>query len=113
MFTYLNDTCESDIEILTRDPANHIRYTNQPPLGSDGDTVVAAGTTDATLPAGVAWTDWNTHRIDWTPRVSAWYVNDIFVANETYGIPQFPSYLNINMVSYNTPITTSFYLTVW
>ncbi|XPS71823.1 hypothetical protein M3J09_004000 [Ascochyta lentis] len=29
-FTYRNDTVESDIEILTRDPASQVRYSNQP-----------------------------------------------------------------------------------
>jgi hypothetical protein len=97
MFTYLNDSCESDIEILTRDPLNHIRYTNQPDTGPDGWDVPAAGT-DATLPDSIVWTDWTTHRIDWTPRISVWYANNIFVSNKTYGIPQFPSYLTINLV---------------
>lgn len=100
MFTYLDDSCESDIEILTRDPADRIWYTNQPNVGPDGYTIKEAGT-EATLPDGVAWTDWNTHRLDWTPHISAWYVNDIFVANKTYGVPQFPSHLALNMVSNN------------
>jgi hypothetical protein len=98
MFTVLNDSTESDIEILTRDPPNYIRYTNQPSVDAEGE-VIPGAETDATLPDSAVWTDWNTHRIDWTPRISAWYVNDIFLANKTYGIPKSPSYLTLNMVS--------------
>lgn len=97
MFTYLNDSQESDIEILTRDPTNLIRYTNQPDE-KDGLTVKQSEV-DPTLPDGTDWTDWNTHRLDWTPDVSAWYVNDVFVASNTYGIPSLPSYLTLNMWS--------------
>ena len=97
MFTYLNDSTESDIEILTRDPTNEIRYTNQP-SEKDGLTVKQAEV-DATLPDGGVWTDWNTHRLDWTKELSAWYVNDQLAAKNTYGIPSLPSYLTLNLWS--------------
>ena len=98
MFTYLNDSTESDIEILTRDATNLIRYTNQP-SAVDGRDVPEAET-DPTLPDGAVWTNWNTHRLDWTPDISAWYVNDVFLANKSYGVPQLPSTLVLNMVSF-------------
>ena len=50
LFTYVNDANESDIEILTRDPLNRIRYMNQP---SDNDI----DSTDAYLAPGEAWTE--------------------------------------------------------
>jgi beta-glucanase (GH16 family) len=105
LFTYLNDSTESDIEILTRDPADKIRYTNQPSTNAQGHTIAAAGI-DATLPDAVQWTDWTTQRLDWTPSMSAWYANDILVANNTYGIPNLPSYLVLNMVS--SPLSSHF-----
>jgi hypothetical protein len=57
LFTYGNDANESDIEILTRDHLNRIRYMNQP---SDNDI----DSTDAYLAPGEAWTEWLNHRID-------------------------------------------------
>lgn len=97
MFTYLNDSTESDIEILTRDPINHIRCTNQPSTGPDGYTIKRAST-DVTLPRHAVWTDWNTYRIDWLPDLSWWYVNKDPVLNKAYGVPKLPSYLDINVV---------------
>jgi beta-glucanase (GH16 family) len=97
MFTYMNDSTESDIEILTRDRTNLVHYTNQPTADPDGVTIPAA-TSALTLPEGLLWTDWNVHRLDWTPWVSAWYINGVHLVNKTYGIPQFPSYLTLNMV---------------
>jgi hypothetical protein len=98
MFTYFNDSTESDIEILTRDSIDQIWYTNQPNTDSKGHTIAAAGT-QAVLPSDVVWTDWIVHRLDWLPEISQWYVNGIFVANKTYGVPTSPSYLMLNMVS--------------
>jgi hypothetical protein len=117
MFTYLNDSQESDIEILTRDPANRIRYTNQPNVGPNGYDIAAAGT-DATLPDNILWTDWTTHRLDWTPTISVWYANDVFVCSKTYGVPKNPSYLTINMWSnggnwsYNMTVGHAAYLEI-
>jgi hypothetical protein len=99
MFTYFNDSTESDIEILTRNTTNLVQYTNQPDIDSEGHTIVAAGTT-STLPNNRIWTGWNVYRLDWLPDSSNWYINNIFVTNKTYGVPKYPSYLVMNMVSF-------------
>jgi beta-glucanase (GH16 family) len=97
LFTYFNDSTESDIEILTRDPATQIHYTNQPSTDAFGHAIVAAESTQL-LPHHGVWTDWTRHRLDWLPNLSAWYANDLLLAKTTYGVPQSPSYLTINMV---------------
>ena len=86
MFTYLNDDQESDIEILTSGPDTVIQYTNQP-----GSTPGA--TTNATMPSGLTWEDWVTHRVDWTPGNTIWSVNGIEVVNQALQTPTEPSYL--------------------
>ncbi|KAK4937715.1 hypothetical protein LTR10_021725 [Elasticomyces elasticus] len=98
MFTYLNDSQESDIEILTRDPPNCIRYTNQPSVGSDGYDVPGAST-EIELPAPIVWSDWVTHRLDWTSQVSSWYADSQWLLDKEYGIPYLPSYLVLNLWS--------------
>ena len=54
LFIYATDANESDIEILTRDPLNRIRYVNQ-----------LSDSTDAYLAPGEAWTEWakSSHRL--------------------------------------------------
>jgi len=98
MFTYLNDSQESDIEILTRDPPNRIRYTNQPSVGSDGWDVPGASS-EVELPAPIVWTDWVTHRLDWTPNMSSWYADGQWLLDKEYGVPRLPSYLVLNLWS--------------
>jgi beta-glucanase (GH16 family) len=100
MFTYFNDSTESDTEILTGNATTLVQYTNQPDVDSNGHTIAAAGTT-STLPNDGAWTAWNVYRLDWLPASSNWYINDMFVANKTYGVPKYPSYLVMNMVSFH------------
>lgn len=100
MFTYLNDSTESDIEIMTRGPPNRISCTNQPSLTPDGETIPEAST-NATLPDPVVWTDWNTYRLDWLPDRSTWYVNDVEMVTKTYGVPKRPSSFLMNVVSFN------------
>ncbi|KAL4959670.1 glycoside hydrolase family 16 protein [Aspergillus stella-maris] len=96
IFTYYDDNNESDIEILTRDPTNHIRYTNQPGLDDEGNEIPGAST-DAVMGGGAVWTDWNDHRLDWTAELSSWYLNGELVHTKTYGIPSVPSTFILNM----------------
>jgi hypothetical protein len=95
-FTYVNDDNESDIEILTNDPVDTIRYTNQPAVGKDGNSVAEASVQGSDLPS---WEDWQTHRIDWLPKNSYWYLNNKQVAANTYSVPRKPSYMVLNMWS--------------
>ncbi|KAL4863178.1 hypothetical protein BDV12DRAFT_189852 [Aspergillus spectabilis] len=96
IFTYYDDDNESDIEILTRDPTNHIRYTNQPGLDEDGNEIPGAST-DAVMAGGAVWTDWNEHRLDWTDERSSWYLNGELAHTKTHGIPSEPSTFILNM----------------
>lgn len=94
MFTYVGppnaDTVqESDIEILTKDPEDHIHYTNQP--GSN-----PGGTNEITMPDGKKWSQWLTHRLDWTPGKTAWFVDGKRLAGQTFQAPVAPSTLIFN-----------------
>lgn len=95
-FTFYDDDNESDIEILTEDPTDVIRYTNQPSVDKSGDQVAAASLTKTKLPA---WNEWQKHRIDWLDKNSYWYLNDKQVAASTYSVPRKSSYLVMNMWS--------------
>jgi hypothetical protein len=95
-FTFIDDNNESDIEILTRDPIDTIRYTNQPSVGKDGNEVAQASIMSTDLPS---WEDWQTHRIDWLPKNSFWYLNGKQVAANTYSVPRKQSYMVLNMWS--------------
>jgi hypothetical protein len=95
-FTYFDDTNESDIEILTDDAPDVIRYTNQPAVDKEGNEVSTASVERTKLPS---WEDWQTHRIDWLDKNSYWYLNDQQVAANTYSVPREPSGLVINMWS--------------
>ncbi|KAF2833104.1 concanavalin A-like lectin/glucanase [Ophiobolus disseminans] len=93
-FTFYDDNNESDIEILTRDPKDQTRYTNQPSVDKQGNEITAASTGPTNLPA---WDEWQTHRIDWLPKHSYWYLNNKQVAANTYSVPRKPSFLVLNM----------------
>jgi hypothetical protein len=95
-FTFYDDDNESDIEILTDDPKDQIRYTNQPSVGKDGNEVAAASVGPTDLPR---WDDWQTHRIDWLPKNSYWYLNQKQVAANTYSVPREQSFMVLNMWS--------------
>ncbi|KAK2763302.1 hypothetical protein FQN54_009938 [Arachnomyces sp. PD_36] len=98
VFTYHSFTSESDIEILTSDPPHQVRYVNQPSYDPvAGIAFPEAGTTVPNVP--VPWTEWSTHRLDWFPKISRWYVNGIETATKTYGVPFDPSMLVINLWS--------------
>ena len=95
-FTFFDDTNESDIEILTNDATDVIRYTNQPAVDKQGNEVSTASVERSKLPS---WDEWQNHRIDWLDKNSYWYLNDQQVAANTYSVPREPSGLIINMWS--------------
>jgi beta-glucanase (GH16 family) len=95
LFTYFDDTNESDIEILTSDPPTKYRFTNQPATRK-GDDVPGASVAPSNLPT---WNEWRTHRIDWLPSMSRWYVDGKFIAQNNYSVPRKPSGLVLNMWS--------------
>ncbi|KAF2637019.1 concanavalin A-like lectin/glucanase [Massarina eburnea CBS 473.64] len=95
-FTFFDDDNETDVEILTDDPTDTIRYTNQPSVDKDGNEVTTASVTAKQL---APWDEWQTHRIDWLDRNSYWYLNNKQVAANTYSVPRKPSGMTINMWS--------------
>lgn len=100
IFTYYNDTSESDIEILTRDPTTSVEYSNQPTVNADGD--VFPGSNFNTSMAGGGsrqWTDWNVYRLDWLPGRSAWYSNGEMAASTRVNVPGDESSLIVNIWS--------------
>lgn len=97
IFTYRSSTCESDIEILTSDPTNIVRYANQP----DYDPI-----TDAMIPGAASigklsqpWTNPTTHRVDWLHNITNWYADGEIKASNTYHVPDQPSMMAINLWS--------------
>lgn len=93
MFTYregetANTVQEADLEVRTSDPKNSIQYTNQP--SSHNSTL------NITLPGHLAWSDWQYHRIDWTPGSSTWFVNGQLVSRITTQAPRDPSRILFN-----------------
>ncbi|KAI1380189.1 glycoside hydrolase family 16 protein [Hypoxylon crocopeplum] len=97
MFTYRGgatdaDVQEADLEILTRDPTNQIHYTNQPST-ANGESRPNA-TNQVTISG--AWTSWRTHRYDWTPSSSDWYVDGTRVNSNSYQVPRDPATLLFN-----------------
>ncbi|KAK4232026.1 xyloglucan endo-transglycosylase [Podospora fimiseda] len=100
LFTYRHSSDpsqvqESDLEIRTSDPESLIHYTNQPSLTKDGE-VESRATRNSTLPNGLKWSDWLIHRLDWTPEYTAWYVNDILVAQISFQVPRDESNIILN-----------------
>jgi hypothetical protein len=59
--------------------------------GSNGD-----GTRNTTA---VTRSEWNEYRVDWSPGLTEWLVNNVSVAKKTYGVPTQPCHFNINMWS--------------
>ncbi|GAB1320638.1 Glycoside hydrolase family 16 protein [Madurella fahalii] len=100
MFTYrrgdtLADVQEADLEIRTADPRNLIHYTNQPAYTDAGDVVVHA-TRNVSIPGGRDWTEWATHRMDWTPGKTTWYIDDVLVAQIDFQAPRDESNIILN-----------------
>ncbi|EYE92933.1 glycoside hydrolase family 16 protein [Aspergillus ruber CBS 135680] len=88
---------ESDIEILTKDPSNIIHYANQPDYDWETDETIPGASTIAAVQT--PWTEWATHRLDWFPNLSVWYVDDHIHSSKTYKVPDMPSTLVINLWS--------------
>ncbi|OAA63870.1 Concanavalin A-like lectin/glucanase, subgroup [Cordyceps fumosorosea ARSEF 2679] len=101
VFTYrgaplLQDVQEADIEMLTREPdATQVHYTNQPSYRTDGTTVWGASHA-AALPGGRRWSDWLTHRLDWTPGRTTFSVDGVEAHTQTFQAPRDPSFVLLN-----------------
>ncbi|KAK3179811.1 hypothetical protein K4F52_008807 [Lecanicillium sp. MT-2017a] len=100
VFTYLGaeqlkDVQEADIEMLTRETDRVIHYTNQPSYLEDGSTVDGASYA-VTLPNGKRWSDWTTHRLDWTPGRTTYGIDGIETHTQTFQAPRDPSKILLN-----------------
>jgi len=85
---------EADLEILTRDPASCVQYTNQPAWNETSD--IPGATRNTTLPDGRRWTDWAEYRMDWTPGSSTWFVNGQLASRITFQAPRDPARVMFN-----------------
>lgn len=99
MFTYYNDTVESDIEILTQDSATRVEYSNQPTVDGKGDVIPGSNFNTSIAGGSTQWTDWNVYRLDWLPGRSAWYVNGQMAASTKVNVPEDESMVIVNMWS--------------
>ncbi|CAI7674768.1 unnamed protein product [Penicillium discolor] len=97
IFTYHDQTCESDIEILTRDPAYRVHYANQPDYNFTADHEIPGASTIADIP--IPWTMWSTHRLDWLSDMSRWYVNNEMQDAKSYRVPDLESMIILNLWS--------------
>ncbi|RMZ76024.1 hypothetical protein DV738_g5149, partial [Chaetothyriales sp. CBS 135597] len=98
-FTFESNTEESDIEILTSDPIDRLRYSNQPDYDPKKGNSIAGASTDYLMQDGKVWTDWLVHRLDWFPGVSQWWIDDDMVLNKTIHVPKKPSGMILNLWS--------------
>lgn len=99
VFTYKpadqpKDVQECDIEMLTHEAETDVNYTDQPGV-LDGEPVPGASH-KVTLPNGMKWSDWLTHRIDWTPGRTTWSANGAEVLSQTFQAPKDPSLVILN-----------------
>ncbi|KAK5634141.1 hypothetical protein RRF57_009855 [Xylaria bambusicola] len=99
MFTFRNnDTLakvqESDLEIRTDDPVQYIQYTNQPSWNADGN--IPQATRNVSLPSKKGWSDWQYHRMDWTPGSTSWLVDGKLVSTIQFQAPKDPSQVIFN-----------------
>lgn len=98
-FTYFDDTDESDIEILTRDPPNRVHFSNQPTENPETGVPISGSTFNDSMPGGRKSSDWNTYRLDWVPNRSAWYFNGQQVAQTSVNVPKAASEVTLNLWS--------------
>lgn len=100
MFTYkeapeYRDVQEADIEFLTKEDPRVVHYTNQPSVDDDGEEIDES-TRIVTLPSGQGWDQWMTHRQDWTPGKTLWYVNGEQTAELAFQTPKDASRFMLN-----------------
>ncbi|KAI1302788.1 concanavalin A-like lectin/glucanase [Xylaria venustula] len=99
MFTFRNNETlskvqESDLEIRTNDPVQYIQYTNQPSWNADGD--IPQATRNITMSDKLGWSDWQYHRMDWTPGATSWLVDGNLMTSIQFQAPKDPSQVIFN-----------------
>jgi hypothetical protein len=93
-FTYFNDTQETDIEVLTRDPADAFHCSNQPTFDRydqpvPGTSFNLSMNSNKTSPSSPLLTraDWITYRLDWIPGATAFFINEWEAIASTKNVP--------------------------
>lgn len=105
IFTYLNDTQESDIEMFTRAPERYVQYSNQPAsLGEPTWAPIPGATVNVTMPQNKVYEHWHVHRLDWVEGRSVFFLDDEMTNTTTLQVPiaQPPSRFYINMWGANS-----------
>lgn len=97
LFTYFSSTEESDLEILTRDPTDRIRYSNQPDFNYKTGNTILGASSDVAIPDAFDWTQWLEHRIDWHNGISRWYIDGDLMLSKEKNVPTDPSGLILNL----------------
>jgi hypothetical protein len=106
MFTYSDDTNESDLEILTRSPKTETQYTNQPGYDTEGEVIPGASVVHDSS-TSFSWDVYNTYRLDWLPsrKYTSNYINGKQVFTNKVNVPQFESFIDINLWTDNGNFT--------
>ncbi|KAI0889629.1 carbohydrate-binding module family 1 protein [Annulohypoxylon maeteangense] len=99
MFTFreaaqLSLVQEADLEIRTVDPTNSIQYTNQPSWNETGD--IPQATRNVSMPNHGDWSDWQYHRMDWTPGSTSWFVDGQLMSSIQFQAPRDASRIMFN-----------------
>ena len=95
IFTYANDTQETDIELLTRYPYTYAHFANQPTT-DDEDEHIDGASFNETAPD---YRDWNIYRFDWLADETVWYINGEEMAKTDVHVPTARSMFILNMWS--------------
>ena len=97
-FTYNSQNVESDIEVLTIDsPTTRVHYANQPDYDPALDMMIPGASNISTLEK--PWTEWATHRIDWTADAARFYEDAELRTTLFKSVPDRPSMLAVNLWS--------------
>jgi beta-glucanase (GH16 family) len=99
LFTYHNDTAESDIEIPTGGTANELHCSNQPTTDPDTSAPIKGSTFNVSMAKQLPTSTWNNYRLDWLPGRSAWYVNGAQSAATKVNVPGAESMVILNLWS--------------
>ncbi|KAI0854148.1 carbohydrate-binding module family 1 protein [Daldinia vernicosa] len=99
MFTYreapqLSQVQEADLEVRTVDPKHSIQYTNQPSWNEAGD--IPQATRNVSLPNRVDWSEWQYHRMDWTPGSTSWFIDGQLMSSIQFQAPRDASRIMFN-----------------
>ncbi|KAI4860601.1 carbohydrate-binding module family 1 protein [Hypoxylon rubiginosum] len=99
MFTFreasqLAQVQEADLEVRTVDPKYSIQYTNQPSWNSAGE--IPEATRNVSIPNRVDWSNWQYHRMDWTPGSTSWLIDGQLMSSIQFQAPRDASRVMFN-----------------